>query len=146
MNYWWSLAFISGLGLASRNVLFKAVNTKLDVAFAAFMLSVGMVLASGIYYGIQKSVAQEPFIPSSLPLWPLVICLIAGIGNAVGNIFLALAYKQGGYAGLVAILQYSTAITVTLVIGYLFMSEVIKPMQLAGIVLAFAGVGLIIKG
>ncbi len=137
---------ISGAGLATRNVLFKTVNSKLDAAFSALLLAVGMTVVSVIYYAIQKTSAQEPFVPVSVPMQPAVLCLVAGAGVAFANIFLALAYKQGGYASLVAILQNGMAITITLIVGYLFLSEDIKPMQILGILLAFTGVALMIKG
>jgi drug/metabolite transporter (DMT)-like permease len=146
MNYWWVLAIVSGLGLSTRNILFKTVSTKLDAAFSALVLAIGMTVVSVIYYMIQRSVAQEPFVPTTIPLQPTILCLIAGAGVAFANIFLALAYKQGGYASLVAILQNGAAITVTLLIGYLFLAEVVKPMQIVGIVFAFVGVAIIVKG
>jgi drug/metabolite transporter (DMT)-like permease len=146
MNYWWVLAIVSGLGLSTRNILFKTVSTKLDAAFSALVLAIGMTVVSVVYYMIQRSVAQEPFVPTTIPLQPTILCLIAGAGVAFANIFLALAYKQGGYASLVAILQNGAAITVTLLIGYLFLAEVVKPMQIVGIVFAFVGVAIIVKG
>lgn len=146
MNYWWVLAIVSGLGLSTRNILFKTVSTKLDAAFSALVLAIGMTVVSVIYYMIQRSVAQEPFVPTTIPLQPTILCLIAGAGVAFANIFLALAYKQGGYASLVAILQNGAAITVTLLIGYLFLAEVVKPIQIVGIVFAFVGVAIIVKG
>jgi drug/metabolite transporter (DMT)-like permease len=146
MNYWWVLAIVSGLGLSTRNILFKTVSTKLDAAFSALVLAIGMTVVSVIYYMVQRSVAQEPFVPTTIPLQPTILCLIAGAGVAFANIFLALAYKQGGYASLVAILQNGAAITVTLLIGYLFLAEVVKPMQIVGIVFAFVGVAIIVKG
>ena len=146
MNYWWVLAIVSGLGLSTRNILFKTVSTKLDAAFSALVLAIGMTVVSVIYYMIQRSVAQEPFVPTTIPLQPTILCLVAGAGVAFANIFLALAYKQGGYASLVAILQNGAAITVTLLIGYLFLAEVVKPMQIVGIVFAFVGVAIIVKG
>lgn len=146
MNYWWVLAIVSGLGLSTRNILFKTVSTKLDAAFSALVLAIGMTVVSVIYYMIQRSVAQEPFVPTTIPLQPTILCLIAGAGVAFANIFLALAYKQGGYASLVAILQNGAAITFTLLIGYLFLAEVVKPIQIVGIVFAFVGVAIIVKG
>ena len=146
MNYWWMLAIISGAGLATRNIIFKTVNEKLDAAFAALVLAIGMTVVSVVYYAVQRVSAQEPLIPISIPLQPTMLCLVAGAGVAFANIFLALAYKQGGYASLVAILQNGMAITITLVIGYLLLSEDIKPMQILGVLFAFSGVALIIRG
>lgn len=146
MNLWWLFAIISGAGLATRNLLFKSVNTKVDVAFSALILAIGMTAVTVIYYVIQRASAQEPMWPTSVSWQAIVMCLIAGAGVAFANIFLAIAYKAGGYASLVAILQNGFSIVVTIVLGYLLLAEVIKPMQFLGILVTFMGMVLITRG
>lgn len=146
LSAWWLLAGISGLGLATRNLLFKVVNSKMDVALAAFILSLGMFAVAAGYLVWERVTEKAPLVPQNLDVKAGLICLVAGAAVAFANIFLAAAYKADGFASLVAILQNGVAITVTVVIGALLLGEFVKPIQLAGIVLAFAGMALIVKG
>lgn len=72
--------------------------------------------------------------------------IIAGVGVAGANIFLAHSYTAGGPASLVAILQNGFSISVTLLVGMLVLGEVIRPMQAIGIACAFIGIMMIAKG
>lgn len=146
MNYWWLLAIISGAGLATRNLSFKAVNNQLDAAFAALILSIAMTVITAGYYFLHRMNTGEPLLPESVPMQPFWLCVLAGAGVALANIFLALAYKQGGYASLTAILQNGFSIVVTLILGFLLLAEVIRPMQLIGILVTFGGMVMITKG
>ncbi len=145
MQFWWLFAIISGAGLATRNLSFKAAGNGIDPALAALMLSISMSVVSIGYYIFQRVISNAPIIPTSINLQPALLCLIAGAGVAFANIFLALAYKAGGYASLTAILQNGFSIVVTIILGYLLLSEAIKPMQLLGILVTFAGMVIITK-
>tara|TARA_B100000508_G_scaffold131732_1_gene120072 strand:- start:547 stop:990 length:444 start_codon:yes stop_codon:yes gene_type:complete len=143
MNTWWLFAIISGAGLATRNLSFKAAGGQIDAALAALVLSIAMTVVSVGYYAVNRFHTAQPFLPENVPMQPLMLCIVAGIGVAAANIFLALAYKQGGYASLTAILQNGFSIVVTLTLGFLLLSEVIKPMQLLGILVTFGGMWMI---
>ncbi len=143
LNSWWVLTIISGAGLATRNLSFKAVGSQIDAAFAALILSVAMTVITLGYYVVQRTATGTPMIPENAPLQPVMLCVLAGAGVAAANIFLALAYKQGGYASLTAILQNGFSIVVTLILGFLLLSEVIRPMQLIGILVTFGGMMII---
>lgn len=146
LNTWYILAMVSGAGLATRNLLFKGVNIKLDAAFAALILSLAMTTVTIGYYVYHRQTTGAPWImPNSDPkaMW---LAAIAGAGVAFANITLAFAYKAGGYASLTALLQNGFALTVTIVLGALFLGEMIKPMQFAGIALVFVGIILITRG
>lgn len=143
LNSWWVLAIISGLGLATRNLSFKAVGGQIDATFAALILSIAMTVITAGYYVVQRMSTHTPMIPESVPLQPLLLCIVAGAGVAGANIFLALAYKQGGAASLTAILQNGFSIVVTLILAFLLLSEVIRPMQLLGILVTFGGMVMI---
>ncbi|MEM9469891.1 MAG: EamA family transporter [Pseudomonadota bacterium] len=145
MNSWWLLAIISGLGLATRNLSFKAAGNQIDAAFAALILSIAMTAITLGYYVIQRTTVGAPMIPDAVPMKPALLCVLAGAGVAGANIFLALAYKQGGYASLTAILQNGFSICVTILLGFLLLSEVIRPMQLLGIMVTFAGMVMVTK-
>lgn len=145
LNQWWILAMVSGAGLATRNLLFKKVNLKLDAPFAALVLAGTMTIVSLAYYLYQRQISGEPWIlPGSSPtaIW---MAALAGAGVAFANITLAYAYKAGGYASLTALLQNGFALTVTIVLGALLLGELIKPLQFIGIILVFCGIYLITK-
>lgn len=146
LNTWYILAMVSGAGLATRNLLFKHVNHKLDAAYAALILALAMTAVSVAYYIYHRTSTGAPWlVPNSDPkaMW---LAAIAGAGVAFANITLAFAYKAGGYASLTALLQNGFALTVTIVLGALFLGEMIKPMQFAGIALVFVGIILITRG
>lgn len=145
MNYWWLFAIISGAGLASRNLLFKSASAKLDPALAALLLTVGMTLVSVVFYIVQRLIVQQPLLPNYLPLQASILCLLAGAGVAFANIFLVFAYKAGGYASLVALLQNGFSIIVTLALGYLLLAELVKPIQLVGVALIFVGIAMVTR-
>ncbi|NQZ14511.1 MAG: hypothetical protein HRT94_06795 [Alphaproteobacteria bacterium] len=146
MNTWWILAIMSGAGLATRNLSFKAAGGQIDAALAALILAIAMTVVSAGYYIINRMQTAQPFIPESVAMQPMLLCVLAGVGVAAANILLALAYKQGGYASLTAILQNGFSIVVTLMLGFLLLSEVIRPMQLLGILVTFGGMWMVTKG
>jgi len=147
MNLWWLFAIISGAGLATRNLSFKAAGGGIDPALAALILSASMTIVTIIYFVIERIVNGQAIIPatSNVPLQPFILCLVGGAGVAFANIFLALAYKEGGYASLTAILQNGFSIVVTIALGYLLLAEIIKPLQFIGILITFSGMILIAK-
>ncbi|MFN3701233.1 MAG: EamA family transporter [Alphaproteobacteria bacterium] len=146
LNTWYVLAMISGAGLATRNLLFKGVSTKLDAALAALILAGAMTLVSLIYYVYKRLSTGEAWVAADTDMNAVSMAAIAGIGVAVANITLAFAYKAGGFASLTALLQNGFSITVTLILGALFLGEIIKPIQLLGILVVFLGVFMVTKG
>lgn len=148
MSLWWALALLSGLGLAGRNVLMKTASDRIDPALAAMVLSVSMAVVSIGYLLWQrtsKGTNATPIFSGPQDWSGIAFAGIAGISLACANIFLAYSYKSGGGAGLVAILQNGFSISITLLIGVLFLHEVIRPQQMLGIALAMAGIFLIVK-
>ncbi len=145
LNLWWIFAVLSGLGLAGRNVLMKTATGKTDPALAAMVLSVSMALVSMGFLIYQRISRSEPLVSGQIDFTGIAMALIAGISLAAANIFLAYSYKEGGGAGVVAILQNGFSISLTLLIGVLFLSEIIRPQQMIGIALAMAGIFLIVK-
>lgn len=146
LNQWWILAMVSGAGLATRNLLFKKVNLKLDAPFAAFVLALAMTAVSATYYVYKRQMSGDPWVLPGTDYKAVLLAAAAGVGVAFANITLAFAYKAGGYASLTALLQNGFALTVTIVLGALLLGEVIKPMQVAGILLVFGGIFMITKG
>lgn len=147
LGLWWVLAMVSGAGLASRNILFKVANAKIDPALGALVLSISMGVVSIAYFIGQRIYAKQPMIPDGgLNMQGVMLASLAGVGVAGANIFLAYAYKTGGQASLVGILQNGFSLGLTVLIGVLVLSEVIKPMQGLGMVMAIAGMFLIIRG
>jgi uncharacterized membrane protein len=144
-NFWWIIALLSGFGLAGRNVLMKTATGKTDPALAAMVLSVSMAVVSIGFLVYQRASRAEPLVTGSVDYTGIGMALIAGVSLAAANIFLAYSYKEGGGAGVVAILQNGFSISLTLLIGVLFLSEIIKPQQMIGIALAMAGIFLIVK-
>lgn len=147
LGLWWALAMLSGAGLATRNILFKVANAKIDPALGAVVLSLSMGLATILYFIGQRSFAGQPILPEGgVNAQGVMLAAISGIGVAGANIFLAYAYKAGGQASLVGLIQNGFSLTLTVLIGVLVLAEVIKPMQGLGIVLAMIGMFLIIRG
>ena len=143
---WWVLAIVSGLGLAGRNILFKLSNDRLDAAYAALVLSLSMTAVAGFYYVYRRYMADLPILPHDQSLSGAVFAAGAGISLAVANIFLAYAYRSGGNASLTALLQNGAALALTVLLGVFLLNEVIRPMQVLGILAVIIGTALIIKG
>ena len=146
LSYWWVLALISGLGLATRNIMFKVGSGHMDAALGALVLSLSMAAVSIAYFVWSRLSAGEQILSGTINKWGLFCAVIAGVGVAGANIFLAHSYKAGGDASLVAVLQNGFSISVTILVGMLLLGEVIKPLQALGIVFAFAGIILIARG
>lgn len=147
MGLWWALAMISGAGLATRNILFKVANAKIDPALGAMVLSLAMGVTTVIYFLGQRAVANQPLLPEGgVNMQGAMLAAIAGVGVAGANIFLAYAYKVGGQASLVGLLQNGLSLSLTVIIGVLVLSEVIRPMQGLGIAVAMLGMFMIIRG
>jgi len=146
LSYWWVFALISGLGLATRNIMFKVGSGHMDAAMGALVLSISMSAVSIGYFIWSRLQAGEQILSGTISTWGIIYATIAGAGVAGANIFLAHSYKAGGDASLVAVLQNGFSISVTILIGILLLGEVIKPLQALGIVLAFAGIILIARG
>lgn len=144
-NFWWIFALLSGLGLAGRNVLMKTATGKTDPALAAMVLSVSMAVVSIGYLVYNRLTRQGEVVAGPVDMGGIIMALVAGVSLAAANIFLAYSYKAGGGAGVVAILQNGFSISLTLLIGVLLLSEVIRPQQAIGIALAMAGIFLIVK-
>lgn len=147
-NLWWIFALLSGLGLAGRNVFMKTATTKTDPALAAMVMSVSMAVVSIGFLVYQRLSKDQPLITGDAvkpDIAAISLALIAGVSLALANIFLAYSYKEGGGAGVVAVLQNGLSISLTILIGVLFLSEIIKPMQMVGIALAVTGIFLIVK-
>ena len=146
MSIWWVLALLSGLGLAGRNILMKTASYKTDPALAAMVLSVSMAVVSIAYLVYARASKHESIVPTGPLDWTgITMAALAGVSLASANIFLAFSYSSGGGAGLVSILQNAISISFTIAIGVLLLNEVIRPHQVFGIVLAFAGILLIVK-
>ncbi len=150
MNNWWALALLSGAGLASRNVLLKIANFKIDPAMAAMVLSVSMAISSIIFMlanrTYQARLENAVEATANWNIAGIIPAAVAGIGLAAANILLVFSYKAGGTAALVGIMQNIAAVGVTMMVGYLLLGEVIRPMQMAGVAIALAGIFLIIRG
>lgn len=146
LSYWWVLALISGLGLATRNIMFKVGSSHMDAAMGALVLSLSMSFVTIGYFVYSRLGAGEPLWSGNISAKGALCAIIAGAGVAGANIFLAHAYNAGGQASLVAILQNGFSISVTILIGMLVLGEVIRPMQAFGIICAFAGIVMIAKG
>ena len=145
-SYWWVLALISGLGLATRNIMFKVGSGHMDAALGSLILSLSIATVSIAYFIGQRVSANEPFFSGATNIKGVLCAVIAGIGVAGANIFLAHAYKSGGQASTVAVLQNGFSISVTILIGILLLGEIIRPVQAIGIIFAFAGIVMIAKG
>lgn len=147
MGLWWALAMISGAGLATRNILFKVANAKIDPALGALVMSISMGLFTIVYFIGQRVTAGQPMLPEGgVNMQGVMLASISGVGVALANIFLAYAYKAGGNASLVALLQNGFSLGMTVLIGVLVLSEVIRPMQGLGIAVAVIGMFMIIRG
>lgn len=146
MGAWWLLAIISGTGLAGRNVLLKLANNKIDGAVAALFMSLAMSVISFVYYVYQRNSVKLPLIPHEQDVSGLMLAGAAGVSLAIANLLLAYSYKAGGGAALTGMLQSGVSLCVTLVIGVLLLSEVIRPIQAVGVFAAIGGILLIIKG
>ena len=147
LTYWWVLALISGLGLATRNIMFKVGSGHMDAAMGSLILSLSMAVVSIIYFvSVRVSANEALFAAGKTNMKGALCAIIAGAAVAGANIFLAHSYKAGGQASTVAILQNGFSISVTLLIGMLVLGEVIRPLQAVGILLAFAGIVMIAKG
>ncbi len=146
LSYWWLLALISGLGLATRNIMFKVGSGHMDAAMGALILSISMAVVSIGYFIWSRVSVGEQILSGTINKWGVICAIIAGAGVAGANIFLAHSYKSGGDASLVAVLQNGFSISVTILIGMLLLGEVIKPLQALGIGFAFLGIILIAKG
>lgn len=145
LNTWYILAMVSGAGLATRNLLFKHVNHKLDAAFAALVLALAMTAVSVAYYVYQRYSTGQSVMSFNTDPAAISLAAIAGAGVAFANITLALAYKAGGFASLTALLQNGFALTVTIILGAALLGEMIRPMQFLGIALVFGGIVLITR-
>ncbi len=146
INTWYILAMVSGMGLATRNLLFKKVNHQLDAPFAALVLALAMTFVSVAYYVFNRQTTSAPWVQPNTDHYAVMLCAVAGAGVAMANITLAYAYKAGGFASLTALLQNGFALTVTIALGALLLGEVIRPMQFVGIGLVFGGIFLITRG
>lgn len=150
MNNWWTLAILSGAGLASRNVLLKLANFKIDPAMAAMVLSVSMAITSIAFmlftrfYQTRLETAAEN--PMNWSLAGILPAAFAGIGLAAANILLVFSYKAGGSAALVGVLQNICAVSITMIVGVFLLNEIIRPAQIIGAFIALTGMFLIIKG
>ena len=146
ISYWWVLALISGLGLATRNIMFKVGSDHLDPALASLFLSLSMSVVSIVYFIIERLNVNEPFFKDNINNKGILYAIVAGVGVAGANIFLAKSYHSGGQASTVAVIQNGFSISVTLIIGLLALGEVIRPIQALGIIVAFIGIVMIAKG
>lgn len=148
---WAYLALLSGLGLATRNIAFKLANVRIDPATSALILSLAMCIIAIIYYCYERFINTAPVSSSSLRPETLSasgigLAVLAGVGVAAANIFLAFSYQHAGPASLVAILQNGFSISVTVLIGALLLGEKISMIQACGIFVAVIGIVMIIKG
>lgn len=139
------LAMISGSGLAFRNVLFKEASNKIDAPMAALLLSLSMSMVAIAYFVFQRVSEGKPFI-SDVNTGGVFLAVLAGFSLAGANIFLAMSYKAGGMASLVSLLQNGIALSLTILIGVLFLNEGIKTVQVFGILTMALGIFLISKG
>lgn len=118
----------------------------MDAALGAMVLSLSMAFVSIGYYVWDRLNKGAPLISTNIDSKGALCAIIAGVGVAGANIFLAHSYKVGGPASLVAILQNGFSISVTILIGMLVLGEVIRPLQAVGILCAFAGIVMIARG
>lgn len=143
---WWVLTLASGLGLALRNVIFKVGTNTIDAALASMILSLSMAVVSIAYFIVNRMNNGQDFFTGDTSLKGVVYSVIAGVGVAAANIFLAHSYTTGGQASLVAIVQNGFAISITLVAGMMILGETIRLVQAVGILCAFLGIVMIVKG
>ncbi len=146
VQHWWVLAMISGLGLATRNIMFKVGSGHVDAALGSLILSISMAVMSIGYFIWARLSEGQPLFSGNVDSKGALFATIAGIGVAGANIFLAHSYSAGGPASLVAILQNGFSISITLLIGMIVLGEVIRPLQGVGIACAFIGIIMIAKG
>lgn len=124
----------------------KTASYKTDPALAAMVLSLSMAVVSIGYLAYTRLSKHESIVAGGPLDWTgIIMAALAGVSLASANIFLAFSYSSGGGAGLVSILQNAISISLTIAIGVLLLNEAIRPHQVFGIVLAFAGILLIVK-
>jgi uncharacterized membrane protein len=141
---WWFLAFLSGAGLAGRNIFFKLSNNHIDPSLAAMVLSLSMAAVAVLYFLFNRLTrGAEPILMTGQGIY---YSLIAGISLGAANILLAYAYKTGGLASLTGILQNGIALSLTVLLGILLLKENVSIGQYGGIALACLGILLIVKG
>lgn len=141
---WWMFALLSGAGLAFRNIFYKIGSQNADAGLSAVVLSLAMAATAVTYFIVQRLSTNQP-IALALNTTNILFSAFAGISLAAANIFLAHAYKAGGMASVVGILQNALAISLTIAVGLTVLGEGVKPTQLLGILIAFVGIFLIIK-
>jgi len=73
LSYWWVLALISGLGLATRNIMFKIGSGHMDAAMGALILSTAMAVVSIGYFIWSRLSAGEQILSGTINTWG-VIC------------------------------------------------------------------------
>lgn len=151
LQFWWVLALISGVGLASRNVMFKLASARIDPVLGATVLSLSMAATAILFFLYQRYIAHSsPITPTDYDPAQfkagVLLAVLSGVGVALANIFLAYTFQAGGPASLTAILQNALALSLTIVIGALLLGEVIHLTQLIGIALAVSGIILIVRG
>lgn len=124
---WWPILLVRGVGLA------------LVLAAAAVVLARG----SGTLRHRAAVVLGVPRLRAfALPMVAVVpLFLLAGAGDLGGNVFFLLANAADTLP--VAVVLSSLYPVVTVVLAGIFLHERLRPLQLAGIALAVAGVGLI---
>ena len=144
MNWAW-LAIASGLGLVARNIFFKMAAEKIDAALGAAILSVAMAAVAVAYFLYQRAY-QNPPVETEISPQGVTLAIVAGVGVAAANIFLAFAYQGQGPVSLVSIVQNGFAISVTILVGVLMFGESISLIQALGICAAVLGVFMITKG
>ena len=118
----------------------------MDAALGSLVLSLSMAAVSIAYFIFERVNTKAAFFAENTNMKGVFCAVIAGVGVAAANIFLAHSYHVGGKASTVAVLQNGFSISVTILVGMLVLGEIIRPLQALGILFAFGGIILIAKG
>jgi drug/metabolite transporter (DMT)-like permease len=115
---------------------FGIYSATLGTILFTWVLETTNILASGVHLFISNDKKLDVTLPNSAKMW-IAIAAISTLG-VFASFFQNLAYTTGEISVTTAIVSASPAVTV--IFGYLFLNERLKPKQYFGVLLILIGI------
>lgn len=140
---WVTFAVFAGIGLLGYNLCAKLGGGNLPpVIFASVMYAAGFlsILPIFLFYMKDKNIS---FL-SSLPLTPVMFAAFAGVAVILVDTSVASMFGKGAPMGLGTTFVSIISLSLTLIVGFVFLNEKYAMINVMGLVLALVSVPLML--
>lgn len=140
---WITFALVAAFGLGGYMLCAKAGGGNLPpVIFATVMYTTGFIAVIPLFLVYMRDKPMSHLFGQ--PLWPLIFAGLAGISVILTDTSVAAMFGRGAPLSIGMMLVQLLALVLAVLFGVLFFSEKLSTVNVAGIILGFVAVAMLL--